>query len=75
MGYAGVRRNVSWHPTAGLWWAAFATALLGTAIAYVFYLDRTNPSAKLNLSVTVLLTTLVGGLLVICATAHLWMRR
>lgn len=70
-----MRRHLLWHPTACLWWAAFATAVLGTVIAYILHLDRGNPAARLQMSVTICLTTLVGGFLVICATADWWMRR
>ncbi|MFH0952762.1 MAG: hypothetical protein V1873_00365 [Verrucomicrobiota bacterium] len=70
-----MKRHVGWHPTAGLWWAAFLILLVGGGIAYVFSLDETSPAARTSMATTLMVTIIAAGIFVICATSNWWMRR
>ncbi len=62
-------------PAGGLWWIAFALALVGGTITYVLSLDKMNPIARSNAAMGLTFTVVAVGICIICATSDWWMRR
>lgn len=58
-----------------LWWWAIFAALTGGTITFLFSLDRLNPDARVGMAISLVVTILVTGMCIICATANWWMHR
>jgi len=58
-----------------LWWLALLCAAAGGGALYYLQNSRPDPNTQVLISMIMLGTVLTVGICVICATAHLWMRR
>lgn len=62
-------------PTAGLWWTAVLTLMVGGVLTFVFLQDRVSPDARVAAAVTGSITVIAAGLCVIGATAQWWLKK
>ena len=59
----------------GFFWIALLILFVGSAVAFLLSLDKTNTAAHLTIRITLLLTVSGAVLCVICATSDWWLKR
>ena len=63
------------NQSSSLWITALFIALLGGVVAYVIHLDIADTERQLHMNLSIMVTVIVTGVLVICASSRWWLHR
>ncbi|MBN1268999.1 MAG: hypothetical protein JXB04_05385 [Kiritimatiellae bacterium] len=66
---------MGYQSTAWLWWIAFFFLMIGGTVTYILSQQKTDPSARGYMSISLAITCIGFGLPVILATANWWLKR
>ena len=58
-----------------MWLAALFIALLGGLVTYIINLDTADIARQAHLHLSIMITVIVTGILIICASARWWLHR
>ena len=58
-----------------LWITAIFIALLGGVVTYIISLDVTDTARQTHMALSMMITVIITGIFIICASSRWWMHR